>query len=80
MERHEVALIGGGGGLRLEALRGNGMDIARRDRNTRKQRLARHAKIAFGMIVRDEPFIAPKEMGARPGKSVAIRRSRASFS
>ena len=69
VEALECRLVGGGGLLRRKAFRRHRMNIFRRDRDPRQKRLARHAVIAVGMIVRHEAFVAPEPVHAVPRKA-----------
>ena len=66
VEAPKRRLVGRGGLLRRQALRGHRMDIVIGHRDSRKEGLARHAKIAVGMVVRHEPFVAPEPVDVLP--------------
>ena len=69
----ERALIGARGGGGVAAGR-DAVDVLRRDRRVRQQRLARHAVIAVGMVPRDKALVAPEPMDAVPRHRLAKRR------
>src|SRR5260370_10104864 len=74
IERFELALIGGGRSVRSQSFGRDRMDIGAGNRRPRQQRLVHHAVIARGIVMRDEPFIAPEQMDARPREGIAMGR------
>src|ERR1051326_1020749 len=55
-----------GGRFRGSALRLDAVDVRRRRRHARKQRLVGHTIVAVGMIGRHRALVAPEEMNAVP--------------
>src|SRR5450432_3055395 len=58
-----------GGLLRRQTLCRNRVNIGTGNRDSRKKRVTGHPIIAVRMIVRHEPFVAPKPMGPAPRKT-----------
>ena len=69
VEALQRRLVCGGGLVGRQALRRHRMDIVVGNRDPRQEGVARHTKIAVGMIVRHEPFIAPEPMRPVPRKA-----------